>query len=114
MIEYDCIHHVSLTVTDLESAKKFYGEILGLREIERPNFDFPGAWYQIGLQQQLHLIVHPGSQTLRKEGGIHTRDGHFALRVKDYKKAAEWLQKAGVEIVKKAGQPKRICANLLL
>jgi catechol 2,3-dioxygenase-like lactoylglutathione lyase family enzyme len=37
------IHHVSLPVNDPERSKEFYGSVLGLGEIERPLFDFPGA-----------------------------------------------------------------------
>src|SRR5699024_631712 len=77
------IHHVSLPVTDLEKAKTFYGDILGLKEIERPPFDFPGAWYQIG-QQQLHLIVYESAQTLRRRDNMDTKDGHLAIIVTDY------------------------------
>ena len=35
------IHHVSLSVSDLERARAFYKDVLGLREIPRPPFDFP-------------------------------------------------------------------------
>ncbi|MDF2959274.1 MAG: glyoxalase [Paenibacillus sp.] len=95
MINYECIHHVSLTVRDLERAKAFYENVLGLKQIERPPFDFPGAWYAVGAGgQQLHLIVHEG-ETLR-QGEINTRDGHFAIRVSSYKAAQAWLDRQGV------------------
>ncbi|MEW9668296.1 VOC family protein [Ammoniphilus sp. 3BR4] len=100
MIQYENIHHVSLIVTDLEKAKAFYSQVLALQEIPRPDFNFPGAWYQIG-SQQLHLIVHPAAQTLRTKGGIDTKDGHFALRVKDYHRTVEWLKNMAVEMVLK-------------
>jgi catechol-2,3-dioxygenase len=66
LIKYKGLHHVSLSVTNLERAKDFYSNILCLKEIERPNFDFPGAWYEVE-QQQIHLIVLPSSQTIRPE-----------------------------------------------
>ena len=31
------IHHVLLTVRDLEQARYFYGQVLGLPELQRPN-----------------------------------------------------------------------------
>ncbi|KGA98872.1 glyoxalase [Alkalihalobacillus alcalophilus ATCC 27647 = CGMCC 1.3604] len=99
MFEMESIHHVSLSITNLERAKYFYGTILGFQEIKRPDFDFPGAWYQIG-NQQLHLIVHPASDTLR-EGDIQTKDGHFAIRVKDYEKTLQYLKNKEIEIVEK-------------
>ncbi|OXM87675.1 VOC family protein [Paenibacillus rigui] len=88
------IHHVSLIVRDLDRAKAFYGNVLGLKAIERPPFDFPGAWYAVGPNQQLHLIVHQG-ETLR-QGGIDTRDGHFAIRVASFKETRGWLERQGV------------------
>lgn len=88
-------HHVSLFVTDLARAKAFYKEILGLQEIQRPPFDFPGAWFAIGENgEQLHLIVHDGET--RRAGGIDTRDGHFALRVPDYDAALAWLSQHNI------------------
>jgi catechol 2,3-dioxygenase-like lactoylglutathione lyase family enzyme len=100
LITYKELHHVSLTVTDLERAKYFYSHILGLTEIERPNFDFPGAWYEIG-SQQLHLIVLPTSQTIRKDKTLSSREGHFALRVANYFEALNWLKKNQVDILEK-------------
>ncbi len=100
MIEYEGLHHVSLSVSDLKKAKDFYGRILGLKEMERPPFDFPGAWYSLG-GQQIHLIVHPASQTIRRSEKIDTKDGHVALRIKDYDKTLAWLREQGVEVLEK-------------
>ncbi|BCB04181.1 VOC family protein [Bacillus sp. KH172YL63] len=100
MITYHSLHHVSLTVTNLERAKAFYSDVLCLKEIDRPDFGFPGAWYEIG-EQQLHLIVDPSSQTIRKDKHLSSREGHFALRVESYDKALEWLKDKGVEVLDK-------------
>lgn len=96
MIQIDQLHHVSLLVRELERSRTFYRDILGLVEMERPAFDFPGAWFRVGHSgQQLHLIVHPG-QTLRT-GEIDTRDGHFAMRVSSYRSVLETLEQHGIE-----------------
>jgi len=100
VIQYECLHHVSLTVTNLEQAKHFYSNILCLKEIQRPNFDFPGAWYEIE-GQQLHLIVLPTSQTIRQDKRLSSREGHFALRVKDYDATLNWLKRHDVELLEK-------------
>jgi glyoxylase I family protein len=73
MIDVETLHHVSISVTDLTRARHFYGEVLGLLEITRPPFDFPGAWYQLG-DRQLHLLVHAGTHTLRGTTAIDSRD----------------------------------------
>jgi catechol 2,3-dioxygenase-like lactoylglutathione lyase family enzyme len=88
------IHHVSLTVTDLEHSRAFYRDVLGLREITRPPFDFPGAWFQLGEHQQLHLIVH-SNPTFRAGKSLDSRDVHFAVRVQDYWVTVAFLRSRG-------------------
>ena len=111
MFEIESLHHVSLPVTDLERSKQFYEKIIGLKPIERPPFDFPGAWYQVGESQQLHLIVH-GQSTFRSGKGMDTRDIHLAIRVKSYFKAREFLHSKGYspdatdELMKTVESPK--------
>lgn len=93
-MKIETIHHVSLGVTDLERSRKFYREVLGLEELTRPPFNFPGAWFSAGATQQVHLIVHPHS-TLRSGKGLDNRDGHFAVRVASYRQTVEELRKKG-------------------
>ena len=87
------LHHVSLPVTDLERSRRFYREILGLVEIERPPFPFPGAWFQLG-DRQLHLIVAE-DPTLRGTKGLEPRDIHLAVRVRSYGDALASLRGKG-------------------
>ncbi|MCA0984407.1 VOC family protein [Halobacillus yeomjeoni] len=98
---YAGIHHVSLLVTDIEKAKHFYGSVLGFEESdERPGFDFPGAWYQVG-NTQIHLIVHEEGKTLRGTTALDSRDGHFAIRVSDIEKFIHRMEAYEVEILDK-------------
>lgn len=97
---YEGIHHVSLLVTDIEKAKHFYGEVLGFEESsDRPDFGFPGAWYQVGATQ-IHLILHNG-RTFRGTTKIDSRDGHFAVRVQDMSAFIDRMEKHGVEMLNK-------------
>jgi catechol 2,3-dioxygenase-like lactoylglutathione lyase family enzyme len=95
MIVIETLHHVSITVIDLERAKRFYAGVLGLVEIPRPAFGFPGAWYRLG-DRELHLIVHPPTLTLRGTTEIDSRDGHFAVQVRSHRETRAHLEAAGV------------------
>lgn len=102
-MEIALIHHVALTVTDLELSRKFYREILSLEEIPRPPFNFPGAWFQLGDSQHVHLIVH--DRATFREKPLDTRDVHFALRVPSYRAALEFLHSKGYREDADPGDP---------
>jgi glyoxylase I family protein len=99
VIGIEALHHISVCVTDLTRAKQFYGDVLGLTEIPRPDFDFGGAWYQVGPDRQLHLIVHEAPGTLRGTTAIDRLDGHLAFRVADYSRTVEHLRAHGVAVL---------------
>jgi len=94
MIDLVKLHHVSFAVSDLAASKRFFGGVLGLPEIERPNFDFPGAWYAIG-DRQLHLIEQSGAG--RDVGGRISRSDHMALEVRDMEGVRKTLSDNAVE-----------------
>jgi catechol 2,3-dioxygenase-like lactoylglutathione lyase family enzyme len=82
------IDHVSVVITDVERSRRFYRDLLGLKEIAKPRtFDFVVLWFDLG-NQQLHLLRkdRPDSQSPR----------HFALRVADVRAAREYCQERGL------------------
>jgi glyoxylase I family protein len=93
-MDIQLVHHVALTVTDLERSRRFYREILGLQEIPRPPFNFPGAWFALSGGQQLHLIVHT-NPTFRTGKGLDSRDNHFAVRVPSFREAIDYFRNKG-------------------
>ena len=72
------LNHVALHVSDVEQSCAFYRDVLQLEPMERPAFDFPGAWFRLGVDQELHLI---GGRTAPVIS--HHRSDHYALRVDD-------------------------------
>ncbi len=78
------LHHSSLMISDLEASIKFYTEIVGLQQVERPDLGFPGAWFQLGENQQLHILLlnNIDPTTGRPEHG--GRDRHIALTVDNF------------------------------
>jgi glyoxylase I family protein len=101
MFKIETIHHASLPVSNIEDSKKFYGGILKLSEIPRPEklaSEFEGAWYEVG-DRTLHLIVDDKS-TFRKdidgEGKeISSRDIHFAIQVNSFRETLLFLRSKG-------------------
>lgn len=71
--------HVAIVVDDLDAARSFYLDVLGLTELPRPELGVPGMWLQVGALQ-LHFIEHA---TLPVPGPGFP---HLALRVP----SAEW------------------------
>src|SRR5262245_26528816 len=49
------LDHVTIVVKDLEKSRRFYVDVLGMRETRRPAFSFDGLWFQAGATQ-IHLI----------------------------------------------------------
>lgn len=72
------LDHVALHVQDVEKSCQFYRDVLQLAPLPRPAFDFPGAWFRLGEQQELHLI---GGRT--QPVVSESRGNHFAMLIDD-------------------------------
>ncbi len=96
MIRVKDYNHVGIVVRELEKCRRFYGEVLGLVTIDRPPFDFPGHWYQVGKSTQLHLMVYAETipRTMR----------HVALEVEDFAAARQALEANGIAFVEGPGK----------
>jgi catechol 2,3-dioxygenase-like lactoylglutathione lyase family enzyme len=91
------LSHVSITVTDVAKAREFYTGLLGLPEIPRPAFDFPGIWYSLGNGLQLHIILNDKlvRPAVEREK-IQARYPHFALFTDDADETARRLEQLGL------------------
>jgi len=85
------VHHVAIQVDDVEAARAFYGEVLGLVEIDRPDFPVGGAWFQLGVDE-----LHIGAE----DGHIAPDRQHFALQVGDLDAAVAAIEIHGVSVRK--------------
>lgn len=83
------VHHVSINVRDVDEARRFYTDVLGLTvRDDRPDFGFDGAWLDAG-NQQVHLIeAEPPAG----------RGQHFALLVDDLDAVHAELRGRGVDL----------------
>ena len=54
------LDHVNVRTSQLDAMIDWYSNILGLRQGDRPNFPFPGAWMYAGDQAVVHLVEVDG------------------------------------------------------
>jgi len=85
------IDHVMVTVGDLDVAREFYEDVLGLEEIECPVNDGQRIWYRIG-GQQLHVNLQ---EKYHKAGFCH-----FAIAIAEdkYHEYAKKVSETGYKI----------------
>jgi catechol 2,3-dioxygenase-like lactoylglutathione lyase family enzyme len=82
------IDHVSVIISDVARSRRFYRDVLGLKEIAKPRtFDFVVVWFDLG-NQQLHLLLKDRPDTISPR--------HFALRVADAGAARAYFRARGV------------------
>lgn len=78
------IHHVAVKTQDLEATDRFYTEVLGMSFAERPEFDFPGSWYNIG-GTMIHVLA--GFAGLDTSGEVPHGGAavdHIAIAARDF------------------------------
>lgn len=90
------LHHVNVTVPKSfeGAAKHFYGTVMGLAEVPKPESSRGrgGAWYQLG-QVQLHLSIEEGL------GETCISKRHVCYTVSNLADFEERFRSAGVEII---------------
>jgi len=106
MLPFTAVSHISVTATNLEDARAFYGGVLGLREIPRPEFGFPGAWYALDGNLSLHVTVKDTMPVRPADPRrFDTRDPHFALAVADADETYARIQASGLPFYDFADTP---------
>jgi catechol 2,3-dioxygenase-like lactoylglutathione lyase family enzyme len=94
------LNHVALHVADVERSVAFYRDVLRLEVMARPAFSFPGAWFRVGADQELHLI---GGRT--DDTHSHNRGNHWALMIDDMDAWEREFQSQGVEYLPRRTRP---------
>ena len=88
MLQVEQIDHCSVIITDVERSRRFYRDLLGLKEINSPRtFDFIVLWFELG-NHTLHLLLKDQPDTISPR--------HFALRVPDCNAARRYFKENGV------------------
>jgi catechol 2,3-dioxygenase-like lactoylglutathione lyase family enzyme len=93
--------HVTIICADLEATRRFYVDVLGMNEVLRPAFRFPGLWFQLG-----HVQIHATQESPEagkagwadRGGKVVSRGHHFAFQVEDVAEALKVAEAHGVRI----------------
>jgi catechol 2,3-dioxygenase-like lactoylglutathione lyase family enzyme len=107
------ILHATFLTTDLPQACAFYEGVLGLRpDTNRPEMGFSGVWYDVGPQQQIHLMQLPSPEIGLQRPAHGGRDRHVALAVSDLAELVRRLEQAGVGYtLSKSGRTALFCRD---
>ncbi len=82
------LHHITLIVTNLTEAEDFYTTHFKLERINVSGLDYPGAFFRLNDQQELHLAELPDKAPSFR--------GHFCLRVKNFSELFLRFQELGI------------------
>ncbi|HEX2604351.1 MAG TPA: VOC family protein [Oxalicibacterium sp.] len=91
------LDHATIVTPQLEAARRFFCDIVGLSEGERPPFSFDGYWLYEAGKPVIHLVKTHSERPVVKSP---SRIDHVAFRIAE---RAEWdalverLQAGGIE-----------------
>jgi catechol 2,3-dioxygenase-like lactoylglutathione lyase family enzyme len=103
MPEVSTIHHISITVTDLDRSVPWYEELFGMSKVmEEPHPDGTGNFVVLSnpdFSMMIGLHVHPGNER-EQFSEVRTGLDHVSFGVKSHSELEAWesrLTELGVE-----------------
>ncbi len=98
------LHHVTIKSEDVDETVSFYCNVLGMRQVERPEFPFPGAWLQME-ETMFHIYGGEPAKTTNGDYAYNQAASpvdHIALRATGFDamrkifvdKGCEWRQQS--------------------
>ena len=93
--------HITLIVSDLNATRELYVDVLGMSELPRPDFDFPGAWFGVdGVQIHATVASELAGQAGWGDRQVKSvsRGHHFAFEVTDVNAAFKHVTRLGIPV----------------
>jgi catechol 2,3-dioxygenase-like lactoylglutathione lyase family enzyme len=88
------LDHFNIRTRHLDDTVRFYEDILGLQNGDRPNFSFPGAWMYSDGRAVVHLVdISPTSELQKPDSGVVH---HVAFASRDFDGMKRRLQSKGM------------------
>ena len=88
------LDHFNIRTRNLADTIRFYEDILGLENGERPNFNFPGAWMYSEGRAVVHLVdISPTPEPQKPDSGVVH---HVAFDSRGFDGMKQKLGKKGV------------------
>ena len=88
------LDHFNIRTRKLADTVRFYEEILGLENGDRPNFAFPGAWMYSEGKPVVHLVdISPTAEQQKPDSGVVH---HVAFASRDFAGMKARLQAKGM------------------
>jgi catechol 2,3-dioxygenase-like lactoylglutathione lyase family enzyme len=94
------IDHISLNVRNLAASAAFYGELLGLKEIENKTKRPTIRWFAIDGGRAFHLITGADEPPPQRP-----MNAHMCLSTPHFDATLEYLKSRGVRYCDVSGQP---------
>jgi catechol 2,3-dioxygenase-like lactoylglutathione lyase family enzyme len=88
------LDHFNIRTRQLDDTVRFYEDILGLQNGDRPNFNFPGAWMYSEGRPVVHLVdISPTTEPQKPDSGVVH---HVAFASRDFNGMKRRLQSKGM------------------
>ena len=90
------VNHVSRATADVEKSRRFYRDVLGFREVQRPPFRFDGAWLYND-----HVMIHliDGDPPPRSDE-LSGKSDHVAFHSDEVERVERLLDEHGLRFLK--------------
>ena len=95
------LFHVAIKTADLAKTRWFYCDLLGLAEVARPDFGYPGAWIAVPTPVGEAIIhIYAGGPALGPEGKTPSGSGaidHISLTAVGYHDFIARFRRQGID-----------------
>jgi catechol 2,3-dioxygenase-like lactoylglutathione lyase family enzyme len=95
------LFHIAIKTSDLEATRAFYVDVIGLKDLQRPDFGYPGAWLACPQPGGLGIIhVYAGGPALGPEGNAPSGTAaidHISLSCSGFRSYIARFKAAGLD-----------------